>query len=56
MTAPELVAAINDVERRVREVAPVARPTYIEPDIYSEGPAEEAPRGGRSPDPRNQQL
>ena len=29
----ELSDAINEVERRVREVVPIARPMYIEPDI-----------------------
>ena len=29
-----LYDAINDVEQRVREVAPIAKPMYIEPDIF----------------------
>ena len=29
----ELADAIDDVEQRVREVAPIARPMYIEPDL-----------------------
>jgi cation diffusion facilitator family transporter len=29
----ELADAINELERRVREVVPIARPMYIEPDI-----------------------
>ena len=42
LTARELAMAINEVERRVREVVPIARPMYIEPDIYSETPSEES--------------
>ncbi|MFC2177301.1 cation diffusion facilitator family transporter [Actinomycetota bacterium] len=41
LATSELAMAINEVERRVREVVPIARPMYIEPDIYSDGPAEE---------------
>jgi cation diffusion facilitator family transporter len=37
-----LAKAINEVERRVRAVVPIARPMYIEPDIYSLTPSEEA--------------
>jgi cation diffusion facilitator family transporter len=40
----QLADAINEVERRVREVVPIARPMYIEPDIIrnaDEAPAEE---------------
>jgi cation diffusion facilitator family transporter len=33
LTLELLAAAIDDVERRVREVVPIARPFYIEPDI-----------------------
>jgi cation diffusion facilitator family transporter len=33
LTFRELADAINEVERRVREVVPIARPMYIEPDI-----------------------
>jgi cation diffusion facilitator family transporter len=33
LTLDLLAAAIDDVERRVREVVPIARPFYIEPDI-----------------------
>ncbi len=32
----ELADAINEVERRVREAVPIARPMYIEPDIVRE--------------------
>ncbi|MCH7790633.1 MAG: cation diffusion facilitator family transporter [Acidobacteria bacterium] len=31
----DLAAAINAIEARVREEVPIARPMYIEPDIYS---------------------
>jgi cation diffusion facilitator family transporter len=34
LTVEDLAAAIDDVEARVREVVPIARPFYIEPDIY----------------------
>ncbi|MDJ0925083.1 MAG: cation diffusion facilitator family transporter [Acidimicrobiia bacterium] len=33
LTFEQLANAINEVERRVREVVPIARPMYIEPDI-----------------------
>ncbi len=33
LSFPALADAINEVERRVREVVPIARPMYIEPDI-----------------------
>lgn len=33
LTFSELADAINEVERRVRDVVPIARPMYIEPDI-----------------------
>lgn len=33
LTFPELADAINEVERLVREVVPIARPMYVEPDI-----------------------
>jgi len=33
LTLRQLADAINEVERRVREVVPIARPMYIEPDI-----------------------
>jgi divalent metal cation (Fe/Co/Zn/Cd) transporter len=42
LTFVELADAINEVERRVRDVVPIARPMYIEPDI--------ARTGGASPD------
>ncbi len=35
-----LAAAINEVERRVREVVPIARPMYIEPDILAAAASE----------------
>jgi cation diffusion facilitator family transporter len=34
LTLEGLAAAINDVEQRVRAVVPIARPFYVEPDIY----------------------
>jgi len=34
ITLDELAAAIDDVEVRVRAVVPIARPFYVEPDIY----------------------
>jgi cation diffusion facilitator family transporter len=34
LTVEQLAEAIDDVEVRVREVVPIARPFYIEPDIY----------------------
>jgi cation diffusion facilitator family transporter len=37
-----LADAINEVERRVREVVPIARPMYIEPDIVRK-PAADSP-------------
>lgn len=33
LTVPQLAEAVNDVERRVREVVPEARPMYVEPDL-----------------------
>lgn len=33
-TAPDIAAAIDGAERRVREAVPIARVIYIEPDIY----------------------
>jgi cation diffusion facilitator family transporter len=33
LSVPQLADAINEVERRVRAVVPIARPMYIEPDI-----------------------
>lgn len=40
LTLSELADSINEVERRVREVVPIARPMYIEPDIVRD----QAPR------------
>jgi cation diffusion facilitator family transporter len=34
LTIDDLAAAIDDVEMRVREAVPIARPFYIEPDVY----------------------
>jgi cation diffusion facilitator family transporter len=34
LTVAELAEAIDDVEQRVREVVPIARPFYVEPGIY----------------------
>ena len=39
LTFEQLADAINEVERRVREVVPIARPMYIEPDIVREAAA-----------------
>jgi cation diffusion facilitator family transporter len=36
LTLPELARAIDDVEDRMRAVVPIARPSYIEPDILHE--------------------
>jgi len=36
LTMPGLADAINELERRVREVVPIAHPMYIEPDIVRE--------------------
>ena len=38
-TAAEVAAAINAVEKRVREAVPIARSLYIEPDIFDPGRA-----------------
>ncbi len=40
LTFPELADAINELEHRVREVVPIARPMYIEPDIVREATSE----------------
>jgi cation diffusion facilitator family transporter len=37
LSVAELAAAIDDVERRVRSVAPEARVMYVEPDIQRDG-------------------
>jgi len=42
LSTAELAKAINDVERRVRAVVPMARPMYIEPDIYLPAHSDEA--------------
>ncbi|MGH3356234.1 MAG: cation diffusion facilitator family transporter [Nocardioidaceae bacterium] len=42
-SAAEVAAAIDGAERRVREVEPVARVIYLEPDIYREDRQPEAP-------------
>jgi cation diffusion facilitator family transporter len=39
LSIDELARAIDDVEARVRTVVPIARPFYIEPDIYRADPA-----------------
>jgi cation diffusion facilitator family transporter len=45
LSIDELAVAIDEVETRVRAVVPIARPFYIEPDIYREGdPAPSPPR------------
>jgi cation diffusion facilitator family transporter len=36
LSRPELSFAIDDVEDRMRAVVPIARPSYIEPDIFRE--------------------
>lgn len=43
LTFAQLADVINEVERRVREVVPIARPMYIEPDFVRE--AEATPSG-----------
>ncbi len=45
LTFEQLADAINEVERRVREVVPIAHPMYIEPDILRtpEPDADDAP-------------
>ncbi|OIV35283.1 cation transporter [Mangrovactinospora gilvigrisea] len=48
-SAAEVVEAINAAERRVREVEPMARAVYLEPDIYSEAAAEAGPRAEATP-------
>jgi len=56
-SAAEVAAAIDAAEARIREVEPVARVIYLEPDIYRDkaaratgGPVEEpAPAGGDAP-------
>ncbi len=37
LAVPELAAAVNGVEARVRHAVPHARPMYIEPDLVHEG-------------------
>jgi len=44
-TAAEVAAAINAVEKRVREAVPIARSLYIEPDIFDPGRAGAASAG-----------
>jgi divalent metal cation (Fe/Co/Zn/Cd) transporter len=34
LTLPEVAAAIDAAEARVRSVVPIARPMYLEPDLY----------------------
>jgi len=36
LTVPELATAINEIERNVREVVPIAWPMYVEPDVIDE--------------------
>ena len=33
-TVPELAAAIDSAERRIRDAVPIARVIYLEPDLY----------------------
>ena len=33
---PELAAAIDETERRIREAVPIARVVYLEPDLFRE--------------------
>ena len=40
LTFSELADAINEVERGVREVVPIARPMYIEPDMVRPAPTD----------------
>jgi hypothetical protein len=42
LTMAELADAINDVEQRVRAAVPIARPMYIEPDLYRAPDGDEA--------------
>ncbi len=35
LDVPGIAAAINEAERRVREQVPMARPMYIEPDVFA---------------------
>ena len=44
----ELADAIDAVERRVRLVVPIARPFYVEPDIFRPAPRD-APQGSDAP-------
>jgi cation diffusion facilitator family transporter len=37
LDGPGIAAAVNEVERRVRTVAPHARPMYVEPGIHPDG-------------------
>jgi cation diffusion facilitator family transporter len=39
LTLPELAAAVDAIEANVRAVVPIARPFYIEPDLYRGDPA-----------------
>jgi cation diffusion facilitator family transporter len=51
-TIEEVASAINAVEARVRDAAPVARMIYLEPDLYrSDAPAADGPtrRGDEAP-------
>jgi cation diffusion facilitator family transporter len=45
-SAAEVAAAIDEAERRVRAVEPIARVLYLEPDIRRAAPAVTRPAGG----------
>jgi cation diffusion facilitator family transporter len=49
LSVPQLADAINEVERRVREVVPIARPMYIEPDIVRDVERPAGDSGGSNP-------
>jgi cation diffusion facilitator family transporter len=45
LSIDELAMAIDEVETRVRAVVPIARPFYIEPDIYRDDDPAPSPHG-----------
>jgi divalent metal cation (Fe/Co/Zn/Cd) transporter len=48
-TAPEVAAAIDAAEERVRATVPIARVIYLEPDIYSAAAAAAGPDPAATP-------
>ena len=36
LSLPELASAIDETERRIRDAVPIARVTYLEPDLFRE--------------------